>query len=240
MNQIWMTRYTFFLLIACCCYSPTTSAQEAKKEKGFQSIFDGTLKNWDGDSIYWRVENGELVGEVLPSTLLKRNSFIIWRGGTVADFELKLEYWVSSLGNSGVNYRSEEIDSLPRAMRGYQCDIEGRDRHTGQNYEERGRTFLAKRGEKVELQTGQPPKVVEKIDTPEALQAKVKKEDWNEIHIIAKGNHIWHYINGVLMSEVIDNDATKRKLQGLIGVQVHVGPPMIIKYRNIRLKMLKN
>jgi hypothetical protein len=180
-----------------------------------------------------------MVGEVTLQTLLKRNSFIIWRGGTVDDFELKLEYWVSASGNSGVNYRSEEIDSLPRLLKGYQADIEGRDSHTGQNYEERGRTFLARRGQKVLLESGKPPKIVSTLGTLEALQREIKKEDWNTLHIIAKGNHLRHYINDVLMSEVIDNDETKRKMEGLIGVQVHVGPPMVIKYRNIRLKRIE-
>jgi hypothetical protein len=206
----------------------------------FENIFDGkTLNKWEGDSKYWRVEDGMIIGEVTPETLLKRNSFIIWRGGEVSDFELKLEYWVSGLGNSGVNYRSEEIDSLPYAMKGYQADIEGRDRHTGQNYEERGRTFLAKRGQKVVLESGQQPQITGTLGTPQELQQKIKKEDWNELHIIARGNHLQHYINGTLMCEVIDNDEGRRKAQGLIGVQVHVGPPMIIKYRNIRLKRTK-
>ena len=53
----------------------------ANPAAGFQSIFDGTLKDWDGDPVYWKVENGTLIGEVRPETLLKRNSFIIWRGG---------------------------------------------------------------------------------------------------------------------------------------------------------------
>ena len=70
-------------------------------------LFDGkTLNGWDGDPTYWRVENGNIVGEVTPANLLKRNSFLIWRGGTVGNFELVVEYRVSAKGHSGINYRS--------------------------------------------------------------------------------------------------------------------------------------
>ena len=77
-------------------------------ETGFESIFDGeTLDGWEGDPTYWRVEDGALVGEITPETVLEQNSFIIWRGGVTRDFELKLEFRISEGGNSGVNYRSE-------------------------------------------------------------------------------------------------------------------------------------
>ncbi len=60
---------------------------------GFRPIFDGkTLDGWDGDPAYWRAEDGELVGEVTALNLLKRNTFIIWRGGKPKNFELKAEY----------------------------------------------------------------------------------------------------------------------------------------------------
>src|SRR5262245_43856775 len=75
-------------------------------ESGFKSIFDGqTLDGWEGDPKYWRVENGTLTGEVTPETILKRNTFIIWRGGTPGDFELKADYRITAAGNSGINYR---------------------------------------------------------------------------------------------------------------------------------------
>lgn len=203
---------------------------------GFEPIFDGTLKNWDGDPVYWKAENQTLIGEVRPDTLLKRNSFIIWRGGEVADFELKLEYRVSAEGNSGINYRSAEIPGFQWSMRGYQHDIEGKDRWSGQNYEERGREFLAYRGQSVVLKPGAKPEIVRDLGDRAELQKKILKEDWNQVHIIARGNLLRHYVNGVLMSEVRDEDPEKRAMKGLLGVQVHVGPPMKIEFRNILLK----
>jgi hypothetical protein len=96
----------------------------AHDDSGYEMIFDGkTLHGWDGknDPKYWRVENGSLVGEVTPETLLKQNSFIIWRGGSTKDFELKVEYRISANGNSGINYRTVEVPGEPWAMRGYQA-----------------------------------------------------------------------------------------------------------------------
>lgn len=211
----------------------------AGEETGFIQIFDGTLKNWDGDPVYWKAENDVLIGEVRPDTLLKRNSFIIWRGGETKNFELKLEYRVSDLGNSGINYRSIEVPGLKWALQGYQDDIDGRDQWSGQNYEERGRTFLAYRGQSVRLTPGAKPAVVRELGERAELQKKVLKNDWNQVHIIARGNHIQHFTNRVLMSEVIDDDPEKSRASGLLGVQVHVGPPMKIEFRKIRLKTLE-
>lgn len=218
-----------------------TLATTAPAEEGFVSIFDGTLRDWDGDPTYWRAENGVLIGEVKPETLLKKNSFIIWRGGEIADFELQLEYRVSDDGNSGINYRSLRVPdpATPWAMQGYQADIDGRDQWSGQNYEERGRTFLAYRGQSVVLRSGKDPEVVRSLGDPAELQKQVKKNDWNHVHLIVKGHHLRHFTNGILMSEVLDDDPDKRRTSGLIGVQVHVGPPMKIEFRNIRLKKLK-
>ena len=208
-------------------------------EEAFVSLFDGkTLNGWDGDPIYWSVKDGAIVGEVTPETLLKRNSFLIWRGGTVGDFELVVEYRVSTKGNSGINYRSVETPDLKWSLTGYQSDIEGGDRWTGQNYEERGRTFLAYRGQGVVLKPDAKPEIVTEIGDAVELQKAVKKEDWNTCRIVAKGNVMEHFVNGVLMSEVEDLDPEKRVLEGLLGVQVHVGPPMKIEYRKIALKRL--
>lgn len=209
----------------------------------FDSIFNGrTLDGWEGDPKYWRVENGCLVGEVTPDTLLKQNSFIIWSGGSIADFELKVEYRVSEKGNSGINYRSEAVEGQPFALRGYQADIDGADKYTGQNYEERGRTFLALRGDISRADPDGKARIIGSVGDKDALAAFIKKGDWNEVHLIVRGNTMVHMINGHVMSVVVDDDRERRKSSGLIGVQVHVGPPMKIEYRNFRLKnlVLKN
>ena len=223
-----------------------------RNKDGFIPIFDGkTLNGWDGDPTYWSVKNGCIVGTVTPTTLLKRNTFLIWRGGLTTDFELKVDYRISKDGNSGINYRSEEVKNIPYALRGYQADIDGKNRYTGQNYEERGRCIVAFRGQKVVLPNVKQPlqSLVEKnvwtasvvtgsLGSADSLTTYIH-EGWNACHIIVRGNHLQHYVNGVLMSDVTDNDTTNRKFSGLLGVQVHVGGPMKVEYRNFMLKQLK-
>lgn len=239
---------------------PSCTSQKrgaAKSDAGFVSIFDGkTLNGWEGDPTYWRVENGNLVGEITPTTLLKTNSFIIWRGGQPADFELKGEFNITEAGNSGINYRSVQLPDIPFALKGYQADIDGRNRYTGQNYEERGRTTLAYRGQKTTIDGNNPPntpeavraavqrnawtrlQVVGSLGNTDSLQQKIHAGDWNTFRLVVKGNHLQHYINDILMSDVTDNDAINGKKSGLLGVQVHVGPPMKVQYRNLMLKTL--
>ena len=233
-------------------------ADEAEKAgDGFVQIFDGkSLDNWEGDTAYWSVSEGNLVGQITPDKPLKTNSFIIWRGGKTDDFELKTEFRITEGGNSGINYRSEVLADIRNAMRGYQADIDGKNNYTGQNYEERGRTTLAYRGEVVVV-NGQPDgdgkgtlrdhiknnawtmrEVTGSLGSRDSLRSLIKTNDWNTCHIVANGNRLQHYINGVLMSDVTDNDQANRKLTGLLGVQVHVGPPMKVEYRNIRIKEL--
>ena len=213
-------------------------------EPGFQPIFNGmTLSGWEGNPTYWRVENGVLVGEIVPSTVIKSNTFIVWQGGTPGDFELKLDYRITEAGNSGVNYRSIVVPDpvTPEnkfAMRGYQFDFDGRHRYDGNNYEEKGRLFLAVRGQVAHVVGGRPPVVISSFAQADDL-ASIATADWNAVHIIARGNTAVHTLNGRLMSVTIDEDAPNRRLDGSIGMQVHVGPPMKVEYRNIRLKTLQ-
>lgn len=228
---------------------------QKKSSDGFVSIFDGkTLKGWKGDPTYWRVEEGTLTGEITPTTLLKTNSFIVWQDGQPGDFELKGEFKITEAGNSGINYRSDQLTDVPFALRGYQADIDGKINYTGQNYEERKRATLAYRGEVSTLNpyTGsadldaKPSKrannnwtnrtITSSLGTSDELKAFIKKEDWNNFHIIAKGNRLQHFINGKLMSDVTDNDTVNGMKKGLLGVQVHVGPPMKVQYRALRIK----
>ena len=214
------------------------TAESPDPEKGFTPIFDGhSLDGWDGDPTYWRVEDGIITGEITPETVVERNTFLIWRGGAPADFELKLDYRVSDRGNSGVNYRSRELTDAKWSLAGYQADIDGRLRWAGQNYEERGRTFLAKRGEIALVDETAKPAIIGTVGDFEDLKQFIN-EDWNELHIIARGGTLIHNLNGHAMSIVIDDDKANRTLEGLIGVQVHTGPPMKIEYKNIRLKKL--
>ena len=210
-------------------------------EPGFQRIFDGkTLDGWEGNPAYWRVENGSIVGEITPATVIKSNTFVIWRGGRPKDFELKLEYRITAEGNSGVNYRSAVVPDPVTAgnkfaMRGYQCDLDGRKMYPGNNYEEKGRLFLAVRGQMTHIVGGRVPVLLSTLGDTDEL-ARAITDDWNAIHLIVRGNILTHILNGRVMTVVIDDDAPNRPADGLIGMQVHAGPPMKVEYRNIRLK----
>lgn len=217
-----------------------SAVQSQVPPAGFTKIFDGkTMKGWDADPAFWRVQNGIFVGEVAKGQEIKTNTFLIWRGGMPANFELKAQYRISPEGNSGIQYRSEEVKGTRYALKGYQADIDGANTYTGQNYEERGRGFLAMRGEKALLKTGQKPLIKGLVGNSDSLKNLIKTNDWNDIHIIANGNHLRHYINGVLMSDATDEDTKACKLKGLLGFQVHVMPFMKVEYRNIYLKMLR-
>jgi len=213
----------------------------AADHTGFESIFDGTsMKNWDGDPAFWRAANGALTGESSSENPVKQNTFLIWRGGAPKDFELKLEYRLSAT-NSGIQIRSVQLPAGPDigkwVMKGYQADIDAENQYTGQIYEERGRGFLAMRGQATLVPNGGPPRIIGHLQqTPDELKALIKNADWNQIHLLAHGSTITQILNGAVMSMVVDEDLKNRQLGGLIGFQMHVGPPMKVEFRNIWLK----
>lgn len=230
---------SFFILVLGGC-AALSKGPKADSE-GFTSIFDGkSLDGWVYDPVYWRVQDGVMIGEITPETIVRRNTFIYKKDLILKDFELKVDYRVSENGNSGISYRNALVDTLPYALTGYQADIDGPNRYTGQNYEERGRQFLALRGQTVVIRPGHtsPSSAEIRARNPQndSLSRVIRKGDWNEYHIVARGNRLQHYVNGVLMSEVTDDDPANRRMEGLLGVQVHVGPPMTIEYRNFRVK----
>jgi hypothetical protein len=200
-----------------------------------QAIFDGkTLAGWDGDPAFWRVENGAIVGETKPNLMPKQNTFLIWRGGAPGDFELYAEYRLTG-GNSGIQYRSSELRDIRWAMQGYQADIDAEQKYTGQIYEERGRGFLALRGQTAQVGPGGKPVVLGTLGTDAELKTAIHTQGWNQYQIIARGNILIQILNGRVMSTLIDDDTTNRKMDGLIGIQLHTGEPMKIEVRNVRL-----
>jgi len=234
MNQKLYFRFALAIIMASSAF--TLSAQ---KQAHFIQMFDGkSMAGWDADTTFWKVKEHSFVGEVTALTPIKTNTFLIWRGGLPANFEFKAKYKISPEGNSGVNYRSEELPDIKYALKGYQADIDGGNVYTGQNYEERGRGFLAKRGEIALLKTDKDPTITGSLGNSDSLKRNIKLDDWNEIHIIVHHNRMKHYINGVLMSDVTDEDLVKRKMKGVLGLQVHVMPTMKVQYRDLYIKLL--
>jgi hypothetical protein len=213
------------------------------EEDGFKPIFNGkNLDGWDGNPKFWRVEDGTIVGETTAAQPAGGNTFLVWRGGQPADFELKAEFRMPNAGsfaNSGIQYRSREEASWGRwVIGGYQADMNDTDQYTGILYEERGRGILAIRGQKVVIGENHKPQVVETFGDPTVLQKKINKNGWNAYHILAKGNHLVQIVNGQVMVDITDNDLQQRRSQGLLALQLHAGPPMKVQFRDILLKEL--
>jgi Domain of Unknown Function (DUF1080) len=221
-------------------------------ETGFRAIFDGqSLHGWDGDSRLWRVENGEIIGEFTDQTAQKGESFLIWRGGQPANFELKGDYRVSDLGNSGFEYRSREVEGSKWDLDGYQMDIDGRQwgdrfnqrmmqkngvncpRVTGENV---GQVIFALPGQISRLTEHQERHVLANVGTCAAVTQSLS-DDWNQVHLIIRDGWMIHIINGQIMSIVIDDDPARAKA-GLLGLQLHGGGPMKVEFRNLRIKSL--
>jgi len=203
---------------------------------GFVSIFDGTLDDWSCDPKFWRAENGEIVGQSTEEVPVEANTFCIWSGGKPGDFELKVEFKMNST-NSGIQYRSEiREDEHPWRLVGYQADIDFANRYSGQLYEEGGRGFLARRGTVNRMAPDRQVKTIGTLGDEAGLGEFVDMNDWNEFHVIARGNVLMHIVNGHPMAIFVDDDPANRRMSGLLGFQIHRGDPMIVEFRNIRLK----
>jgi hypothetical protein len=213
---------------------PSLAADDAA---GVVPIFNGTsLEGWEGKPEFWSVKDGVIVGETTAEKPTKGNTFLIWRQGTVDDFELALSYRITG-GNSGIQYRSKDLgDSV---VGGYQGDFEAGTTYSGILYEERGRGILAKRGERVTIAADGAKTMGEPIGKTEDLQKAIKQGEWNEYRIVAKGPKLQHFINGQLMSETVDEQEGKRAAEGILALQLHAGPPMKVEFKDIRLKRTK-
>jgi len=208
---------------------------------GEQSLFNGKdLEGWDGNPLHWSVEDGAIVGVNTQENPTKGNTFLIWKGGNLKDFDLTLECKIES-GNSGIQYRSFIKPGEHDGWRigGYQADFESGDKYSGICYGEAFRGILCMRGDRTTLSrdaSGKLVKSVEKIGDTTKLGLSIKKKDWNTYRIVADGYRFEHYINGEKMCVLIDEDEKERRAEGLLAFQVHAGPPMKVYFKNIILK----
>lgn len=215
-------------------------------------IFNGKdLTGWEGNPELWSVQAGTITGKTTAEKPLKHNTFLVWKGGTVGDFELTLKYRIE-VGNSGVQYRSKELPKgeFGPIVGGYQADFEAGKTYSGILYEEKGRGILAKRGEKTVIKPAEKdaanPKakdfkveVVGSVGNSDEIQATIKPEDWNEYKIVARGNHLQHFVNGKQTIDVVDEDAKHAAKEGILALQIHQGPPMVVQFKELQLKKLQ-
>ena len=205
-----------------------------------ENLFNGKdLEGWDGNPAFWSVKDGAITGQTTKDNPTKGNTFLVYTNGPVDDFELRLSYKIVG-GNSGIQYRSKVTDQKNWVVGGYQGDFEAGKTYSGILYEERGRGILAKRGEKVVIKddTGKP-EVVGSLGNSDDIQAKIKNEDWNEDVIIAKGNHLQHFINGTQTIDCIDEQKSKAAKSGILALQLHAGPPLTVQFKDVRSNPLK-
>ena len=221
-----------------------TLLEDRPGEKGFLRIFNGKdLTGWQGNPKLWSVKDGAITGQTTADNPATGNTFLIWTNGTLADFELRCSFKLvpggdKGFANSGIQYRSKVLDPADWVVGGYQADMEAGPTYSGILYEERMRGILALRGEKVVWGKDGKKQVLGSVGDAVAIGAAIKKGDWNDYVIIAKGNHLQQFINGKQTVDVVDADEAKRALSGVLALQLHAGPPMTAQFKNIRLKKL--
>ena len=201
---------------------------------GFVRLFNGNrLNGWDGNKKYWSVKDGVLTGVTDGS--LKMNRFLTWKGSTIRNFDLRVKVKVSEGGNSGIQYRGTSAPELGLdVVTGYQCDVVANiSKYNGMLYEEKGRRILSHTGEKVVVDPEGQPWVVGKMPVKDFSPG-----EWHEYRVLVKGNHHQHWINGHPTADLIDLDEKGRSLEGVLAVQVHVGPAMEIQYKDFKIKHL--
>jgi arylsulfatase A-like enzyme len=203
-------------------------------EDGFVNVFNGkNLRNWASDSQHWSVRDGAITGTT--DGTLEMNRFLTWIDSTVQNFDLRVKVKVSPGGNSGIQYRGRSRPDLGLdVVTGYQCDVVAdTPKYNGMLYEEKGRRILARTGQRVIVDADGQPWVVSEIPVKEFAAGR-----WHDYRVLVRGNHHQHWIDGHPTAEVIDLDADGRSLEGVLAVQVHVGPEMTIQYKDFRIKHL--
>ena len=217
-----------------------------------KQIFNGKdLTGWKGQDEFWSVQDGAITGKTTTDHMVAENTFLIYEGGEVADFELTVQYKIvdsngksEGFGNSGIQYRSKVVKPEYSVVSGYQADFETTKKYSGILYEEKGRGILALRGQKVVIKEGEDPKkpkieVTGSVGNADEIQAGIHPADWNEYKIIAKGGHLQHFINGKQTVDVMDETAVGAK-KGLLALQLHKGPTgMTVQFKDFKLVELK-
>jgi hypothetical protein len=212
-------------------------------QPGFVSIFDGkTLDGWKGLTDFWSVEDGSITGKedkehAAPQT------FLIFEK-PLANFELHYKYrFVTPTGNSGVQFRSKIYNPETFSVGGYQADCDANRGYDGTIYDEHGiaggRGTMSKRGEKTHWTDAKKPEVTPLAESAKELKEALKPtNEWNDVVLIADGNHVKYSINGHLMTELID-DNPKALKEGVVALQLHKGFVMKVQYKDIELKVLE-
>jgi putative membrane-bound dehydrogenase-like protein len=232
-----LPHFTFFIASLLAVLSSASCL--AQSPSSAVSLFDGkTLNGWESDPAYWRVENGAIVGEIPQGQTLGHNTWCVWRGGELTDFELNLQVKLTGApaANSGIQFRCQVRDV--NHVSGYQADLDMGTTWLGRIYDEHGRALLVERGARVKID----PDGTRHAETfaPANQYAVLFRENaWNDYRIVASGDRVSVYINGTLFSELQDQQTDQQDLKGSLAFQLHSGPETRVEFRNVQLETLK-
>jgi len=241
-----------FLSLICVLAGPVLAVAQEKAKltalpepEGMVEMFNGkNLAGWDGDPRLWSVKDGSIRGETTPENPATGNTFLLWKNGLVKDFELRLSFRCNDSNNSGVQYRSKQkpfkdTDVNKWGVVGYQAEVRNEvvlPNVSGFLYDEggkRGRLCLV--GEKAIWENGKKT-VMATLCSQDDYQAASKLDGWNDYVIIAKGNNIRHYLNGLLVLDFTDQQPELALKEGIVALQLHAGKPMWCEFKAIRVK----
>jgi hypothetical protein len=231
-----LRRHCITLVLLCLTGNTLTGSTKAQD---FKSLFDGkSLTGWNAhDMSYWSVQDGAITAESTTEHPCRSNQFLVWQGGEVSDFELRLKFRVRGNGcNSGVQFRSK-INKEGLAI-GYQADIYQSGPYLGgvcdELHQRKGPELLTSNGKRTVIDESGKRTASDLGQT-----AKMKPYDeWNEYHIIARGQHMILSINGVKCSELIDQETDHFDLTGILGLQLRAGDPMRVQFKDIQYRKL--
>lgn len=242
---------TFLSLVICTANlsQPASAADRAPAEPPeMECIFNGNdLTGWDGDPRLWSVKDGVIHGETTAETPAQGNTFLIWKGGVLKDFELRISFRCTTANNSGIQYRSKHItEGKVRnqwVVRGYQHEIRNQNELpsvAGFIYDEggkRGRMCLV--GEQAVWNDQGKKDVTGALIDAEAYEKLFKLDDWNDVVIRAEGSRLKHFLNGQLILDCTDNHPEMALREGILALQLHAGKPMWAEFKDVRVRHLK-
>lgn len=216
----------------------TTPSSRFRSRPGpeFVNLFNGRdLSGWTGNPRIWIVHEGAITGRNTPENRVTENTFLIWTGGEVEDFELHAKFRLEG-GNSGIYFHSRvRTDMHHEPLVGPQADFSADQRWTGVLMEYTLREVIAERGQRVQVdEDGKITEIGRTGDATELLK-HVDLSRWNQYLIKSRQGHTTLSINGQLMCEAIDRDPNRPK-RGKLALQVHRGPDMKVQFKDLYLR----
>ena len=217
-----------------------TTSLPKQDADGFITLFNGrNLAGWHGLPEYWSVREGCISGH--ESVEASKQTFLVFAGATVKDFELHAKYrFVSPTGNSGIQFRSTVIDPTTFRVGGYQADFDAEMKFDGSIYDEAGvagnRGTMSNRGEATTWDPQNNRHNTSLKESEDAPKQVISPGGWNDIVLIARGPHITYAVNNHLMTDLIDHSPAALR-QGVLALQLHQGFTMDVRFKDIRLKI---